>query len=60
MVEGRSLRGKDVRRMNVTIIDLSAYGLVGLSVVLGGYACYLFDRISEDLAHGIVGLFLGT
>jgi hypothetical protein len=46
--------------MNVTIIDLSAYGLVGLSVVLGGYACYLFDRISEDLAHGIVGLFLGT
>jgi hypothetical protein len=57
MVEGRSLRGKDVRRMNVTIIDLSAYGLVGLAAVLGGYACYLFDRISEDLAHDIVGLF---
>lgn len=43
--------------MSVTIIDLSSYGLVGIAITLGGYACYLFNGISKDLAHDIIGLF---
>jgi hypothetical protein len=43
--------------MNVTIIDLSAYSLVGIALTLGGYACYLFSGISEDLAHDIIEVF---
>jgi hypothetical protein len=43
--------------MKVYIIDIAAYSLVGTALGLGIYACYLFDKISADLAHDIIGIF---
>lgn len=41
--------------MKVYIIDLAAWSLVGLALVLGAYACWLFAaKVSPGLAHAII------
>lgn len=44
--------------MTTYIVDLSGWGLVGLSAGLGAYACYIFSTsLSKSLAVLIISLF---
>jgi hypothetical protein len=53
-----SLLWREWKEMKVYIIDLAAWGLVGIAAALGAYACWLFEtHVSATIAKGIVRMF---